>query len=288
MMTIDDGTCQLNFPLDFKTPFSQELVLRDLDIVGAGSLRRFQIEELLKNHHIVLRIHEKFVPGSVFDIYQEELLHTLQWLRPQRQNSCEHFDFLDEQRQLFTRLFPKTIQTLGVAANKIRDAYLQEMEWSSWLLQDHWRYFPGFLRQKFSQNEGLFEVTHWEWVQAWLEVQPFSLPLSDPGTLVLNPSLQIVSLTAKRDFLDRPQGVYAVIYHESQHKIIDRKLEACEAHLLDLLNEERKYTFSQLVEMACLQDSLRIKFTTEDLTRKLHSLCAEGFILGDKRSACGV
>lgn len=288
MMTTDGGTCQLKFPLDFKTPLSQELVLRDLDVVGVGSLRRFQIEELLKNHHVVLRTHENFVPQSVFAIYQEELLHTLQWLRPQRQDSCEHFDFLDEQRQLFTRLFPKTIQTLGVAATKIRDAYLKEMEWSSWLLQDHWRYFPGFLRQKFSQNKDLFEVTHWEWVQAWLEVQPFSLPFADPGTLVLNPSLQIVSLTSDKDLLNRSQGIYAVIYQENQHKIIDRKLEACEAHLFDLLSEDRKYTFSQLIEMACLNDSLGITFSSEKWALKLSSLCADGFILGDKRDAFGV
>jgi hypothetical protein len=256
------------------------LIVNDVEVVGIGGLRRHELEQLKKTKQIVLQTHESFIPNSVQSIYQEELLKTLQWLRPLRTESKQDFDFHAEQEKLFIRLFPKSSAMLGLAATKVRDAYLREMEWSSWLLQDHWRYFGGFVRQKFPDNVALRELVHWEWVHAWLEIQPFtSVHKGDAGTLVQNPSLQVVPLTMAHPTLQREAGLYAFVYDETRASISEKVLDPFEASLLDLLSEERKYTAEQLLQMAAMDEEVKPQISEIEWREKLAALQNAGLII---------
>ncbi|KHD87972.1 MAG: hypothetical protein OM95_11530 [Bdellovibrio sp. ArHS] len=226
--------------------------MRDVDVVGVGAVRRHQLEELQKVKKLILQTYENRIPSSVHSIYQAELLRTLQWLRPLKTEAGTAFDFLKEQEALFSRLFPLTKQSLGMTAARVCKNYLEEMEWSSWLLQDHWRYFVGFLKQKFPEQKELGEVAHWEWVQAWIEIQPFELSGMEPGVIAVNPSLQTVTLTQFNSVLQRDSGVYAFVFSASQSVVRERRLDIYEAQLIDLLHEDRKFSRAQLVQMASL------------------------------------
>lgn len=277
-MSINNGTCQLSFPLRGEIPTAETLIVRDIDIVGAGSLRRHQLEELQKTKNIVLYTYEDKIPSSVFAIYQVEILRTLQWLRPVKAERGPALNLNEEQKELFSRIFPETEKVLGSFSAKVRDEYLQDMEWSSWLLQDHWRYFVGYLRQKFPENRALLELAHWEWTQAWIEVQPFEMIKSEPGLVTLNPSLQVVSLSTNNPVLKRDKGLYAFVYSVEKSTVVERQLDVYEAQIIDLLQEDRKYTPTQLVEMALLCDEITPQLSSVEWEKKFLSLCQEAII----------
>ncbi|HEY1079541.1 MAG TPA: hypothetical protein VGE46_05570, partial [Bdellovibrio sp.] len=238
-MSTDNGTSQLSFPLRAEIPQAETLIVRDLDVVGVGSLRRRQIQQLQKQKNFILQTHESLIASSVHNIYQAELLRTLQWLRPLRTEVAPVLKINDLLKESFANIFPHTEASLGFTAHRVRDLYLQDMEWSSWLLQDHWRYFVGYLRQKFPEKNELFELAHWEWVRAWIEVQPFEGGTVEAGVVSLNPSLQVVSLTADQPVLSREKGLYALVYSDQKATVTERSLDVFEAHILDLLQEDR-------------------------------------------------
>lgn len=265
-------TPQLEFPLG-EIPSSDVLVLRDIDVVGVGALRRHQLEVLQKTKTFILQTYEEMIPDSVHGIYSAEILRTIQWLRPVQSYRGPVFDFAEEQKKLFGRLFPRTQKNLGLAATRMLDIYLQEMEWSSWLLQDHWRYFVGFLRSKFPENKALLELAHWEWVQTWIEVQPFEEAPAEDGIIQVNPSLQIIHLSVPNPVLSRDQGVYAFVYDAKTATVVEKRLDVYEAQILDLLHEDRKYTEKQLIDMALISDEIDTQLSVEEWGKKFKSLC---------------
>ncbi|WP_253696793.1 hypothetical protein [Bdellovibrio bacteriovorus] len=255
-MSKETASENLYFPMNGEVPSAEVLIIRDVDVVGVGAVRRHQLEELQKTKKFVLQTYEEHIPRSVHSIYQAELLRTLQWLRPVKTEEGQGFDFLKEQESVFSRIFPLTQQRLGLAAKRVRDTYLEEMEWSSWLLQDHWRYFVGFLKQKFPDNKELGELSHWEWVKAWIEIQPFDLGTTEAGLVFVNPSLQIVSLSQANSVLNRDKGVYAFVFSDKNHTVTEKALDLYEARLIDLLQEDRKFTKEQLIQMALIDEAV--------------------------------
>lgn len=246
--------------------------------MGVGALRRHQLLELQKTKSFILQTHGAYMAPSIQNIYQAELLRTLQWLRPIRTVEVQNFKLSIELQSSFSRIFPKTSEALGVTVTKIRDAYLQDMEWSSWLLQDHWRYFVGYLRQKFPDRPELYELAHWEWVQAWMEVQPFGSASGDPGQVSVNPSLQTVSLSTFHQVLKRDPGLYAFIYDEEKATVVERPLDLYEAQILDILQEDRKYTQAQLLAMAMLSDEIPTHLSEPEWKKRLVGLLQDAII----------
>ncbi|MFM6927066.1 MAG: hypothetical protein ACKOX6_01305 [Bdellovibrio sp.] len=272
-MIQDPNLTPILFPWNGVVPTTETVLIRDIDVVGVGALRRAQLESLQNKKEIILQTHGSFIPPVVRAIYDEELLRTLQWLRPLKEQSVREFDFLKEQQDLFEKMFPRTKTLLGLAAGKVRSEYLQEMEWSSWLLQDHWRYLSGFIRQKFPDNIELKELVHWEWVQAWLEIQPFvSVYEDEGGTVVLNPSLQVVRLSKDHSVLGKARGLYAFVYDPMKTQITERQLDIHEAAFLDLLGEDRKYSEAQLLDTVLLLEEIADKFSRSQWEEKLFSL----------------
>lgn len=278
-MTNENQICHLFFPWNGELPSQEVVVLRDVEIVGVGALRRHQLETLKESKKLVVQTHESQIPDQVRAIYDAELLRTLEWLRPFKVESGQAFEFTAEQWRLFALLFPKTRGHLGLAADRLRDEYLQNMDWSSWLLQDHWRYFVGFLRQKFPGQSEILETAHWEWVQAWIEIQPFDgESLSEPGIVALNPSLQIVTLSRKNPILKRDKGMYAFIYNSATATVGERPLDLVDALFIDLLQEDRKYSKKQLLEMASLSLKAAPALSSEEMEKKFLSLVADGIL----------
>lgn len=268
-MSTNNETCHLSFPLQSPPSAADCYIVRDIDVVGIGSLRRHQLLQLVKqNKSFILKTHEAQIPSNVYDVYQQELLSTLHWLRPVQILSEENFDWMEEQRSLFRRLFPKTNQILGFTAARICDQYLHELERNTWLLQDHWRYFVGFLRQKFPENKSLLEVVQWEWIHAWLEVQPLDMPKCDPQVVFLNSSFHVVNLAEDNSWLQRVRGVYGFVYSEKKTAIVEKKIDVAEALLLDLLQEDRKYTKSQLLEMVVLSSESVTQLTSQEWEKR--------------------
>lgn len=278
-MVIEHGSFQISFPWKGDLPAAEVIVLKDVDIIGVGSLRRHQLEQLKAAKTLLVQTHEALIPEDVYNIYQAELLRTLECLRPFKTEKVDDWSFIEAQKVLFSKLFPQVENTLGVAAHKLRDEYLTEMPWSSWLLQDHWRYFAGFLRQKFPDYQELLDLAHWEWVQAWIEIQPFDLSSYSKSIHVeLNPSLQIVNLRVDNPMLDKKLGMYAFAFDHTQNVVTETQLDIYQAYLLDLIQEDRKFTKAQLIEMALIGDEISPQLSSEQWYQKLTSLQEAGVV----------
>lgn len=274
------GPTLLHFPLRGDLPPNDVLILRDLEVAGVGAVRRAQLEKIRQSKKLILWTYEELIPEDVRLIYQEELLRSLHWLRPFKTEKGPALDLHQEHLRVFAMLFPLSKKFLGISADKMAEEYLQEMSWSSWLLQDHWRYFAGFLRQKFPQNKELQELVQWEWVQAWLETQAFqSTGLGDPGQMVVNPSLQYINIEHAEQTLNRTSGVYAFVFEERTERIIEKKLSVYDAEVLDLLMEDRKFNRTQLVEMLTTTSELEPKFDQTQWQAQIQELCDSGLIL---------
>lgn len=263
----------LHFPLRDPVPSDEVIILRDLEVAGVGALRRGQLEKIRNTKKLILWTYEELIPEDVRGIYQEELLRSLHWLRPFKTESGPALDLDQEHLRMFAALFPLTKKYLGLTAEKMAEEYLQEMTWSSWLLQDHWRYFAGFLRQKFPANKEVQELVQWEWVHAWLETQAFqSSGLGDLGQAVVNPSLQYISLSHAHALLSRTPGLYAFVFSEKDEKIIEKTLDVYEAELLDLLMEDRKFSPSQITTMLAQTSEVEPKLSQAEWEAKFQSL----------------
>ncbi|QDK45720.1 hypothetical protein DOM22_11465 [Bdellovibrio sp. ZAP7] len=254
------------------------MVVRDFDVVGVGALRQQQLLKIKAEREIVLQTHSSFIPTTVRAIYDEELQRTLQWLTPSRVIAESKFNFEEEVLKTFVRIFPKTHHQLGVMSSKLCAEYLKEMEWSSWLLQDHWRYFSGFLRQKYMNKQSLIELVQWEWIHAWLEIQPFVMLKGSSKHLLVNPSLQTLNLSHDNEHIQCSSGLYTFVYDQESVKITEAKIDMYEAGLLDLLMGDREYTEEQLLEMALLEE-LSSPPTRDQWQKKIEALLASKVIV---------
>ncbi|MEN0057341.1 MAG: hypothetical protein AAGB31_00795 [Bdellovibrio sp.] len=276
-MSHDESLIFLEFPFHGSVPPDALLCVRDLDVVGVDARRKRQLENLKQHASFVLQTHEKFIPSAVRSLYDHELLQTLQWLRPLQILPVQEFSFQVEQKKTFSRLFPLTQVLLGETASRIAEIYSEELEWSHWLLQDHWRYFPGSLRRKFPQHLEFTEVAQWEWVQASLEIQPLLKNKKERHIVSCNPSLHIAVLTEERLLLQREKGVYAFVYRAVKDTVVERKLDAYEAQIIDVLQEDRKYTREQLIQRMTLDEELP-SLSRNEWEKKVLSLCQDGII----------
>jgi hypothetical protein len=270
----------LYFPLREELPSGDVVILRDLEVAGVGAVRRSQLEKIRQSKKLILWTYEDLIPEDVRGIYQQELLRSLQWLRPFKTENGPTLDLRHEHLRTFAALFPLSKKYLGLAAAKMADDYLAEMTWSSWLLQDHWRYFAGFLRQKFPDNKELQELVQWEWVQAWLETQAFqSTGLGDVGQIVVNPSLQYINLEHAQGILGRAEGVHAFVFSERLNAIVEKHLNIYEAEILDLIMEDRKFNLEQILEMLVITSKVQPQLDKKQWQEALAELQARDIIL---------
>lgn len=169
--------------------------------------------------------------------------------------------------------FPKTLKLLGPRAQDIRQLYIDEMGFSEGDIEsgEDLRYFAGFIRQNFRDEARLIEVAQWESIQLLLRDQDLSYRVNaDAGTVILNPSYQVVILNSANPELARDQGLYIFVRNFSG-KVIEHRLDSFEALLIDLVTEDRKYTPDQL--LATIDEEREVPLpSTEERQKKFKSL----------------
>lgn len=241
-----------------------EYYVADFDVLGVGSFREYQLRELLGLGTVHFISHPRMIPEAVRSIYDLELEQFRKKFPEVQISEAEQFDFIDLQNRLFDQVFALTKESLGDIGSRIQQAYQKEVSWDGWLSIDYWRYFVGYLRSKFPDQKDLISLVHWEWVHAWVQVQPFSFDyLGEQDVVEINPSLQTVILAEDIPSLERKKGLYGVWYSSIDKKIVSSPLSLIQALFLDLLNEDRKYSKNQLQEMA--ETYLQQKSTEESL-----------------------
>lgn len=196
-----------NFWKQGPVPEEGEYYVADFDVLGVGSFREYQLRELLNKGIVNFVGHPRMIPESVRSIYDLELEQFKKKYPEIKITQAEQFDFMDLQNRLFDQIFNLTKFSLGDIGGRIQQAYQKEVSWDGWLSVDYWRYFVGYLRSKFPDQKDLVSLAHWEWVHAWVQVQPFSFDyLGEPDVVEINPSLQTVILSEDIPILERKKG----------------------------------------------------------------------------------
>ncbi len=215
--------------------------LNDYDVLGIGAEARQKLLSLPADYAL-LRHDHAFLPGV--------LESTLIWLKPLSVRTSS--DFLKDKilRSCFEQIFKVAIQQFGESIHKLLKDYLTEMPWQEGLVRDHFRYFPEFVRRRFS--DGLYyEIFQWEWIHAYLSyVDLGDFSKSEPGIIKVSPSLMTMAIAAPAGaVLSREPGLYAYVYSVCQNRVVEKHLNLHEVQILDLLSEDRKYSRVQLIEM---------------------------------------
>lgn len=154
----------------------------------------------------------------------------------------------------FEKYFPKTLAILGAEGEALMESYRREMSLSEKMAWQDLRYFAGFLRQKVLLRGEACEVAQWEWIQCYLQNEDFLYELkADAGQVLLNPSYQSLSLQQYNSILQRDAGLYIFVFHRQKKLIVEKSLDLLEAHLVEALLEDRKYSQEQLLAAVSLE-----------------------------------
>lgn len=261
--------------------YSQEpRQLKDFDVLGVGASRR---ERLLKETGFcALSIHPSLIPKEQRATYEAVLSETLQWLKPQAvhevkiNKSPEDFMFpllLEDLK----KEFPRTAHYLKAELKEVLKSYLNEFPWQGSLLTEQFHYFPVFLKRKF-QDSHLYLIAQKEWLWSYLSFADFGFPPREKGRIVANPSLQSLHVTSEIIEVQLTPGVYIYYYDYSQKKVRGAKLDVHDAAVVDILQEDRKYSLDQLLEQVLMLDLVG-SLSREVWMKKLSYLRGEGIIL---------
>jgi hypothetical protein len=165
----------------------------------------------------------------------------------------EYFFFMSNRNvdpAALNSIFPKTLEIL----HEKKISYLQDQFGKTLTEQlmlpptaDTSRWFPVFLKFQTVRQE-ILEVAEFEYLRHSVKTVDMGEVRTDSGQLTLNPSLQFVELHHEQPKLHRTRGLYC--FFKSQERFLEFKLGIAQALLVDLLQEDRKYSPDQLVRMA--------------------------------------
>lgn len=149
-------------------------------------------------------------------------------------------------------VFPRTVELLherrlSYLKDQFRKALLEDLMIAS--SSDHPRWFPVFLKFQGIRRE-ILEVAEYEYLTHFVEKIDLGKRKQDQGEIQLNPSVQFVELHYDQPKLGKRSGLYC--FFKAREKFNEFKLEITQALIADLLQEGRKYSKSQLAEMAKL------------------------------------
>lgn len=154
-----------------------------------------------------------------------------------------------EFRQQLLIYFPKTLSALADEAQALVRDYLEELPWQGGSLTSHMGYFAGFIRQR-KPRTSCAEVAQYEGAILSAATQRNEVPSEGVSAPAVNPSLHVVPISQAADVLGRDKGLYVFVYAPKKHTVVEKRLDPYEAHLVDLLSEDRACTKSQLLELA--------------------------------------
>jgi hypothetical protein len=149
-------------------------------------------------------------------------------------------------------VFPKTLEILGESKlSHITEEFFTELkdQVSSVLMSNDSRWFPVFLKMRGLSDE-ILEVAEFEYLRYLVRTQDFGKLKNENGTIKLNPSIQFIHLKRAQPKIQRQVGLYC--FFKTNASFYELQLALDQALILDLMQEERKYSFDQLMEMALL------------------------------------
>jgi hypothetical protein len=257
---------------------SADLILRnDYDVLGVGGVRRrlLESEGFSRPHELIC--HRDLVPSPRQAFYQSVLDETLRWFRPaavRESLAAENLSVLLKS-ELVLR-FPATTHCLGARVDTALAKYLAAFPWQGPLLSDHFRYFSVFLKtEKVSENyeADVDLLAQLEWLRSYLSFADFGSTRPRTNVLALNPSLQPLRLP--RDLegpegLRKERGLYVFYQQPETLEVCEKLLDADEAAILDLLEDEAEVSPSQILQI--------LDRDTPVVRKKLSNLCGLGII----------
>jgi|GEM_PF-5027933 hypothetical protein len=189
--------------------------------------------------------------------------------------------------EMFFEIFPQSFPLLQTeragADSTLWKIYLDEMELSEVRSWEDLRYFAAFVGQRIGRETFVAESLLWEWVSYSLAKQEIeSHGKGEQGRIFLNPLISFVRLSHAHPEFHKEPGLYALAWNEQMGLVIEHRLEPLEAQMIDLLEEDRKYTKEQLLEMSLLELPSEFQTSKGEGEKRLQSLLQANIILVGK------
>lgn len=254
--------------------------IKDYEVLSVGAVRRQQV--LATPGPVELLTHPALVAAGQNEMYEALLRETLAWLKPREVRATPlpqpvgEF-LLEALLEVLRKEFPQTSAYLKGGLRELLKDYMKEVPWQGPLLSAHFRYWPVFLKRKF-KDAHLYLIAQKEWLWSYLSFADFGFPPEEPGRLLVNPSLQ--SLYTDEDVLEvqLSAGLTAFYYNYDKNSLCEYKMDLWDAALVDLLQEDRKFTLDQLLDQVLMVE-LDMQLPREEWQKKVSLMQEQGMIL---------
>jgi hypothetical protein len=255
------------------------MTLNDYEVLGVGSLRRVGLQSLVGRGS--LQVHPSLVPASQRGIYQAILKETLTWLKPQKiveeKISGDPQEFVLNLLQAeFQKSFRQTAIALKKQSTALVQDYVNEFPWQGPLVSDHFRYFGGYLKTRI-HDPGLYVMAQKEWLWSYLSFADFGRIQADPGHVTVNSSLQTLYVPVEVAEVSLTPGFYIYYYDERGGQVREYKMDVEDAAVVDMLQDDRKYTLDQLLDQLMISD-LNLRASRKEWQKRILFLRAQGII----------
>ena len=160
-------------------------------------------------------------------------------------------------------IFPKTIELLDEARTPHLKEQFQITAKKDLLVladRDQSRWFPVFLKMQ-GVVQKILEVAEFEYIRHLVRQSECHKLVIEEGLIKMNPTIQFVELHYDQPKLGRKTGLYC--FYKKDSGFFEFQIGLYQAIIFDLLQEERKYSIQQLVEMAAMVKHFPVKSTDE-------------------------
>lgn len=175
-------------------------------------------------------------------------------------------------------VFPKTIELLEEArAPHLKDQFQVTVKKDLLVLadKDKSRWFPVFLKLQ-GVVQKILEVAEFEYIKHLVRTGEMFHPQIEPGLVKMNTSVQFVELHHDQPKLGRLVGLYC--FFKKAGAFYEIQLSLHQAVIFDLLQEERKYSVSQLVHMAEL-NTIVPKLSKNEWEKTIQNMIQMGLLI---------
>ncbi len=222
--------------------------IMDFDVVGIGGWSRKELERRLTGESISLVIHK----GMDWDqnLFTAALDYTLKWLKPR---DIQHVIWPKEKWQdklldASWRIFPRTYEYMGAAFSTYIEKYNQEVPMQDWLLVEHYRHLPLYLKQ-LGRPKAESEASRFDLMETLLKTRDMGDLKAKPSFLEMNPTIQVFdNLHGDLIFL-KERGLFLMFTRPATQEVLCQKISETEALVLDLMAEDLVLNESKLIQL---------------------------------------
>jgi hypothetical protein len=251
--------------------------LMDFDVVGIGGWSRRELEKRLTGEKISLVIHK----GMTWDqiLFAAALDHTLKWLKPE---NIQHViwpkeKWVEKLREASWRIFPRSYEKLGQKFANLVDQYNEEVPMQDWLLVEHYRHMPVFLKQ-LGHPKDETEIVRFDLMEVLLRMRDMGDLKSKPSHLQINPTIQVFdNQTGDLTFL-KEKGLYLMFASPLNHEVLCEKIVEVEALVLDLMSDDLVLNEAKLQQLVSSQ-SWGTELLPSEWRQLIHQMQIKGLLL---------